>query len=73
MAGCEKQLLILAKAENDAKDTLVKLIELKAECEELIMCVQDDDDDVTKRVKGEGRAMDSVVGGIIWGSAGMYC
>lgn len=67
---CEKQLSILAKTEDDAKTSLVKIIEYKLECQELHRGVSDVSASATTEV--DVPSMDSVIMGIIWGSSGEY-
>lgn len=87
MHECEKQLSILATAEEEAKKSLVSVIEIKLEGEALVQSVGEADPSTggAKREKNGGsgsgsgsQAMNVVVVGIIWGSSGQtaastYC
>ena len=49
MLDCEKQLQVLAKAELEAKDALVEVIELKNDCQELVDNVSEAEYATSKR------------------------
>jgi hypothetical protein len=77
MRECEKQLVILANAEEEAKEALVKMIELKLDCQELMASVESEEQTVRppaskKEGGGVKPANNAIVVGIIWGSAGGY-
>jgi len=74
MQDCEEQLRILANSEEEAKASLVKIIEIKLECQELNHNVGEDTSvpgSSSAGMSASSQTLNSVVAGVIWGASGV--